>query len=246
MFEGETGPHLLNPLGGVHGGWALTLIDSAAGCAGHTLLPAGVGYTSVETKANFTRPITHDTGRVRAEGRVVGRGRQIMSAEARILDAAGRILAHGTSTFDGAAQRRTARSHFAGSMNDDCALTRESDASAFASSAFTRRPPQTMGCACWSTGYGRAVSRKKRRASICGSRTSPRARRCAAVFMAIRANGKNSWQRMMLSLRRDPASTAVASLREHLRSQPVTLLYAARDETHNNAVALKEWLERLN
>ncbi len=47
-------------------------------------------------------------------------------------------------------------------------------------------------------------------------------------------------------LRREPANTAVASLREHLRSQPVTLLYAARDETHNNAVALKEWLERLN
>ncbi len=71
VFEGETGPHLLNPLGGVHGGWALTLIDSATGCAAHTLLPAGVGYATVETKANFTRPIKHDTGRVRAEGRVV-------------------------------------------------------------------------------------------------------------------------------------------------------------------------------
>jgi uncharacterized protein (TIGR00369 family) len=99
VFEAETGPHLLNPLGGVHGGWALTLIDSAAGCAGHTLLPAGVGYASVETKVNFTRPIKHDSGRVRAEGRVVTRGRQIMSAEARILDAEGRILAHGTSTL---------------------------------------------------------------------------------------------------------------------------------------------------
>ncbi|HML08807.1 MAG TPA: PaaI family thioesterase [Xanthobacteraceae bacterium] len=99
VFEGDTGPHLLNPLGGVHGGWALTLIDSAAGCAGHTLLPAGAGYTTVETKANFTRPIRHDSGRVRAEGRVVSRGRQIMTAEARVLDAAGRILAHGTSTL---------------------------------------------------------------------------------------------------------------------------------------------------
>ena len=99
VFEGETGPHLLNPLGVVHGGWALTLIDSAAGCAAHTLLPAGVGYASVETKANFTRPIKHDTGRVRAEGRVVTRGRQIMSAEARIVDSAGRILSHGTSTL---------------------------------------------------------------------------------------------------------------------------------------------------
>ena len=99
VFEADTGPHLLNPLGGVHGGWALTLIDSAAGCAAHTLLPTGVGYTTVETKANFTRPIKHDTGRVRAEGRVVGRGRQIMSAEGRLLDSTGRILAHGTSTL---------------------------------------------------------------------------------------------------------------------------------------------------
>lgn len=99
VFEGETGPHLLNPLGGVHGGWALTLIDSAAGCAGHTLLPADVGYATVETKANFTRPIVESTGRVRAEGRVVSRGRQIITAEARVLDSAGRVLAHGTSTL---------------------------------------------------------------------------------------------------------------------------------------------------
>jgi len=98
-FEGETGEHLLNPLGGVHGGWALTLIDSAAGCAAHTLLPAGVGYATVETKANFSRPIKHDTGRVRAEGRVLARGRQIISAEARVVDARGRILSHGTSTL---------------------------------------------------------------------------------------------------------------------------------------------------
>jgi len=57
-FEGEPGAHLLNPMGGVHGGWALTLIDSAVGCAGQTLLPAGTGYATVETKANFSRPIT--------------------------------------------------------------------------------------------------------------------------------------------------------------------------------------------
>ena len=99
VFEGDTGAHLLNPLGGVHGGWALTLIDSATGCAAHTLLPAGIGYATVETKANLTRPIRHDTGRVRAEGRVISRGRQIMTAEASILDTSGRILAHGTSTL---------------------------------------------------------------------------------------------------------------------------------------------------
>jgi uncharacterized protein (TIGR00369 family) len=90
---------LLNPMGTVHGGWALTLIDSVAGCAGLSLLPAGVGYTTIETKGNFSRPITKDTGRVRAEARVVGRGRKVISAEARVLDRDGRILAHGTSTL---------------------------------------------------------------------------------------------------------------------------------------------------
>lgn len=98
-FEGAPGPHLLNPAGGVHGGWALTLIDSVAGCAGHSLLPAGTGYTTIETKGNFARPITKDTGRVRAEGRAISQGRQIISAEARVLGPDGRVLAHGTSTL---------------------------------------------------------------------------------------------------------------------------------------------------
>lgn len=99
VFEGEPGEHLLNPLGIVHGGWALTLIDSAAGCAVHTTLPAGVGYTTVETKVNMTRAIMPGTGTVRAEGRVVSRGQQIATAEARLLSADGRVLAHGTSTL---------------------------------------------------------------------------------------------------------------------------------------------------
>jgi uncharacterized protein (TIGR00369 family) len=98
-FEGETGAHLLNPAGTVHGGWALMLIDSACGCAVHTLLPAGVGYASIETKANFSRPIRKDTGRVRCTGTVVGRGNQIMSAEAKLMDSEGELLAHGTSTI---------------------------------------------------------------------------------------------------------------------------------------------------
>lgn len=99
VFEGDPGPHVLNPMGGVHGGWALTLIDSAAGCAAHSLLPAGVGYATIETKGNLSRPITLETGRVRAEGRVVSQGRQIISADARLLSQDGRILAHGTSTI---------------------------------------------------------------------------------------------------------------------------------------------------
>ena len=98
VFEGEPGPHLLNPMGGVHGGWALTLIDSVGGCAAHSLLPAAVGYSTIETKGNFSRPITAQTGRVRAEGRVVAQGRQIISAEARILGPDGKVLAHGTTT----------------------------------------------------------------------------------------------------------------------------------------------------
>jgi uncharacterized protein (TIGR00369 family) len=98
-FEGETGPHLLNPMGGVHGGWALTLIDSAGGCAGLSLMPAGSGFTTIETKANFSRPITKDTGLVRAEAHVVAQGRQIISTEARVLSRDGKVLAHGTSTL---------------------------------------------------------------------------------------------------------------------------------------------------
>jgi uncharacterized protein (TIGR00369 family) len=98
-FEGETGPHMRNPAGGVHGGWALTLIDSVTGCAGHSLLPAGAGYTTIETKGNFVRPITKDTGRVRAEGRVISPGRQVITAEARVTGPDGKVLAHGTSTL---------------------------------------------------------------------------------------------------------------------------------------------------
>src|ERR671912_291274 len=82
VFEGTPGPHLLNPLGSVHGGWALALIDSACGCAVHSELEAGVGYTTVETKVNFTRPIDPNAGAVRCEGRVLSRGRQIATAEA--------------------------------------------------------------------------------------------------------------------------------------------------------------------
>jgi uncharacterized protein (TIGR00369 family) len=99
VFEGDTGSHLLNPMGTVHGGWALTIIDSVTGCAAFSMLPPGVAYTTVETKANFTRPILADTGRVRAEGRVVSQGRQVVTAEAKVTDAQGRVLAHGTSTL---------------------------------------------------------------------------------------------------------------------------------------------------
>ena len=99
VFEGQPDASVGNPHGTVHGGWALTLIDSAAGCAAHTTLEAGVGYTTVETHANFTRPILPDSGVFRCVGRVINRGRSIVTAEAMITDAQGRLLAHGGSTL---------------------------------------------------------------------------------------------------------------------------------------------------
>ena len=99
LFEGEPGPHLLNPLGAVHGGFALTLIDSACGCAVHTELEPGVGYTTVETKVNFTRPIDPNGGTIFCEGRVLSRGRQIATSEAYLRSREGKLLAHGTSTL---------------------------------------------------------------------------------------------------------------------------------------------------
>ncbi|GAB7037466.1 MULTISPECIES: PaaI family thioesterase [Catenuloplanes] len=87
-----------NPLGSVHGGVISTLLDTAAACAVHTTLPAGVGYTSLDLNVKFVRPVTVATGRVRCEGTVLNRGRRTALAESRLTDAAGRLLAHGTST----------------------------------------------------------------------------------------------------------------------------------------------------
>jgi len=99
VFVGIPSDRVLNPLGIVHGGWALTLIDSCTGCAAHTTLPAGVSYTTVETKVNFVRAIQADTGELCAEGVVVARGRTIITAEGKLTDARGKIYAHGASTL---------------------------------------------------------------------------------------------------------------------------------------------------
>ncbi len=99
VFEGEPFDGIRNPFGMIHGGWALTLIDSCCGCAGHTTLEAGLAYSSLETKVNFVRPIFTGTGKVRAEGRVVARGKTIITAEGRLTDSNGKLLAHGTSTL---------------------------------------------------------------------------------------------------------------------------------------------------
>lgn len=86
-------------MGTVHGGWALTIIDSVTACAAYSLLPAGTAFTTIETKGNFSRLILHDTGRVRAEAVVVSQTRQIISTEAKLLGPGGKVLAHGTSTI---------------------------------------------------------------------------------------------------------------------------------------------------
>jgi uncharacterized protein (TIGR00369 family) len=98
VFEGEPRTEFYNPIGSVHGGWAMTLLDSCAACAVQSTLAAGQGYTSVETKVNFTRPLTVESGLVRAEGRVISIGRRIGTADGRLLGADGRVYAHGTST----------------------------------------------------------------------------------------------------------------------------------------------------
>ena len=87
-----------NPLGTVHGGVFATLLDSAAGCAVHSTLPAGVGYTSVDLNVKFLRGMTTDTGRVTCEGRVVHGGRRMVLAEATLTDGSGRLLATATSS----------------------------------------------------------------------------------------------------------------------------------------------------
>src|SRR5215210_1695813 len=87
-----------NPIGSVHGGYAATLLDSAMGLAVHTMLPPGSGYTTLEFKINFIKGMTHDTGPVRSEGRTLSVGRRAATAEGRITDSKGRLLAHATTT----------------------------------------------------------------------------------------------------------------------------------------------------
>lgn len=98
VFEGSPGPKHYNPIGTVHGGYAATVLDSVMACAIHSTLPAGTGYTTLELKVNFVRAITRETGKVRAEGSVIHRGSRIATSEGRLLDANGKLYAHGTTT----------------------------------------------------------------------------------------------------------------------------------------------------
>lgn len=88
-----------NPIGMVHGGLAMTLLDSAMGCAVHSTLPAGSAYTTLEVKTNFVRALTAGTGRVLATGEVLHRGSRVATAEGRIVaEDSGKLLAHASTT----------------------------------------------------------------------------------------------------------------------------------------------------
>ena len=98
VFHATPGPAHLNPMGGIHGGWYATLLDSAMGCAVHTKMPVGRGYTTAELSLNIVRAIGAKAPRVRAEGKVLHAGRQLATAEARLYGPDGTLYAHATTT----------------------------------------------------------------------------------------------------------------------------------------------------
>ena len=98
VFEVLPGEHHYNPIGVVHGGLAMTLLDSCMACAVQTQVPPGSGYTTLEAKVNLVRPITAATGMLRATGKTIHVGSRIGTAEGRLEDASGKLYAHGTTT----------------------------------------------------------------------------------------------------------------------------------------------------
>ena len=98
VFTVEPAEYHYNPIGVVHGGLAATLLDSAMGCAVHSMLPAGAGYTTLEIKVNYVRALTAETGLVHCEARAVHVGGRTATAEGRVVDKDGKLYAHGTTT----------------------------------------------------------------------------------------------------------------------------------------------------
>lgn len=98
VFQGKPQHRHYNPLGTVHGGWFATLLDSAVGCAVHSTLPAGKGFTTLELKVNMVRPLNDGVPLVRAEGKVIHAGRQVATAEGGIIGPDGKLYAHATTT----------------------------------------------------------------------------------------------------------------------------------------------------
>ncbi|MDO9437680.1 PaaI family thioesterase [Hydrogenophaga sp.] len=97
-FQGQPQLKHYNPMGSVHGGWYATLLDSAVGCAVHTVMPAGRAYTTAELSVNIVRAASHKSGPLRAIGTVIHAGRQLATAEGRIVGADGKLYAHATTT----------------------------------------------------------------------------------------------------------------------------------------------------
>jgi uncharacterized protein (TIGR00369 family) len=97
-FEGTPSFDYYNPIGTVHGGWAATLLDSALGCAVFSTVARGEAWTTLELKVNFVRPIAKDSGALRAEGRIIHRGRTVATAEGDLRDRGGALYAHATTT----------------------------------------------------------------------------------------------------------------------------------------------------
>jgi uncharacterized protein (TIGR00369 family) len=99
VFRATPGPHAYNPIGSIHGGYAATILDSACGCAVHSLLSATQSYTTLELKVAYHRALTCDTGEIRAEGIVLSRGRRVAFSEAKLFDGQGRLCASASSTL---------------------------------------------------------------------------------------------------------------------------------------------------
>ncbi|CAN7707616.1 PaaI family thioesterase [Bosea sp. LjRoot9] len=98
VFVGKPSARFFNPLGTIHGGWTATILDSAMACAAHTTLKVGEGYTTLEMKLNYVRPVMPDSGTVRCEGKLIHRGGSVITSEGRLTDARGKLLAHGSET----------------------------------------------------------------------------------------------------------------------------------------------------
>lgn len=98
VFEADPSARFYNPLGTVHGGWISGLIDSAMGCAVHSLLEPGQAYTTVDMTINFVRPVFEKTGRLKCEGKVIHPSSRIDTSEGRVWDQGGKLIAHGSET----------------------------------------------------------------------------------------------------------------------------------------------------
>lgn len=126
VFQGRPQAKHYNPLGTVHGGWFATLLDSAVGCAVHSTLPAGKAYTTLELKLNIVRALTDAVPLVRAEGRLVHAGRQVATAEGRLVGPDGKLYAHASTTcliFDQPSPAHRASLHRADAASSSSEIT---------------------------------------------------------------------------------------------------------------------------